>query len=494
MGTTALRTDAWRTIAASAGVAGQRRQRRRQRWVMTTTLVASDAAMVAAALLLAWYLRIGSGLLFYNAPALLNVYLRTVAMAVAIILPIFAVNRLYDPGLLLGGTDEYSGVLRSCSFGMIVLILLAYWERGDALSRGWLLMSWALSVVLVTGSRFAWRRVFRRLQQARGWLTTPTLIVGANEHARAIARQLDGETTGVRIVGFVDDFLPAGTPVINGKQVFGPPRLLQELVHRHGIERVIVLPNAVAWETFQDIMRQMTSSKNFELQISPGFYEIVTTSMRVTQRGFVPLLEVERLRITGLEGWCKTGLDVVLGALLVLLTAPLLLAAAGVIWLFDGRPVLERHHVLGLNGRPFRTIKFRTGLQGTALRGLDAMPPAPGDGGSGSFRLRCFLYRTGLDKLPQLFDVLRGRMSLVGPRTISVGKESRHEPWLSNLLVVKPGWTGPWAVGRTGTTDALDAEMRLDLFYIRNWTFWMDLQILFQTAKKVVSRRSRSAW
>ena len=103
-------------------------------------------------------------------------------------------------------------------------------------------------------------------------------------------------------------------------------------------------------------------------------------------------------------------------------------------------------------------------------------------------RVGRFLYRSGLDKLPQLLDVLRGHMSLVGPRSNLTERELHSRTWHPSLLTVKPGWTGPWAVGGATT---LEDEMRLNLFYIRNWTIWLDLQILYQTLKLALSRRSR---
>jgi lipopolysaccharide/colanic/teichoic acid biosynthesis glycosyltransferase len=103
-------------------------------------------------------------------------------------------------------------------------------------------------------------------------------------------------------------------------------------------------------------------------------------------------------------------------------------------------------------------------------------------------RIGRFLYRTGLDKLPQLWDVLAGRMSLVGPRLISPGQEQALRPWLPNLLTVKPGWVGPWAVNGARTQQE---EIRLDLYYVRNWTIWFDLQILFRAARLVLTAGSR---
>jgi len=175
---------------------------------------------------------------------------------------------------------------------------------------------------------------------------------------------------------------------------------------------------------------------------------------------------------------------------LTILAAPLMLLIALAIWLTDGPPILERHAVLGLQGKPFRTIKFRTDLIGAARRRLGmVLPPEIVENPRVSSQVGRFLYRTELDKLPQLFDVLRGCMSLVGPRTVSTTQEETYRHWLPNLLTVKPGWTGPWAVsGR----ETLEEEMRLTLYYIRNWTIWLDLQVLFQSAKLILFRKGRA--
>jgi exopolysaccharide production protein ExoY len=154
----------------------------------------------------------------------------------------------------------------------------------------------------------------------------------------------------------------------------------------------------------------------------------------------------------------------------------------------DG-PVIERHRVLACGGGEFSTWKFNTGL-GETPRPRFAHPLALADGGqttAGAAQritgVQRFLYDSGLDKMPQLLNILRGEMSWVGPRTVSVGQVALHSPWLPNLMTVKPGITGPWAVGWKRT---LDDEMRVTMVYIRNWTIWLDLQILAQTALRVL--------
>ncbi|MCO5244878.1 MAG: sugar transferase, partial [Anaerolineae bacterium] len=143
------------------------------------------------------------------------------------------------------------------------------------------------------------------------------------------------------------------------------------------------------------------------------------------------------------------------------------------------------------------TWKFHTGLGDTPRPGF-AHPLALDDYSSGGAlvtaeqvtRLQHFLYNTGLDKMPQLVNILRGQMSWVGPRTVSVGQVEAHSSWLPNLLTVKPGITGPWAVV---DEHNLDEEMRLTMYYIRNWTIWLDLQILGQTAQRIFRRERDKA-
>jgi len=461
-----------------------------QRWVLVGTLVLSDALMVGLALLTAWYIRIESGLLAYYSQAPVETYLLAIAVAVPLMLCIFLLSGLYDYRVLLGGTKEYEAIVRACSYGVVALVCVSFLWRELVLSRGWLIISWSLAIFLVCLSRFLWRRVFQWLRRARGWLITPALIVGANEQGCAIARQLDGSSAGMEVVGFVDDFLPCGTEVTEGKSVLAAANQLQEVIAAYKVGCVIVIQNGVSWETYRDILQQASLFNHFDLLLSPGFYEVLMTGVQVTTGGFVPLLRVNKARITGVDLALKTSLDFSLGFVLLVLASPIMLFSGLALWLSAGRPIFYRYEVLGLGGQPFRTIKFRTGFHGTSYRRLSgsteslaAIPP-------NRSRVGSLLYRSGLDKLPQLLDVLRGRMSLVGPRAVAppAGGEVRHE--LLNLLTLKPGWTGLWAVGGA---SSMEDEVRLDLYYIRNWTIWLDLQVLFSTAKLAVARKSRVA-
>lgn len=459
-------------------------------------LLILDSIGVALALLAAYWLRIASGLLPERAFEEFTVYLRVSALIVPVFLLIFAFNHLYDARLVRGGMEEYVQIAKSFLYGIVAVIVLSYWVRIATLSRGWFLLVFVFGFFLVGGGRFLVRRALVWMHR-RGRLRTRMLIVGANEQGQAIARQFRA-AAGVDVIGFIDDFLPLGAPVPMPDQpdaplrVLGGPDRLHDVARQHKVDEVVVVSNAVAWETFQEIMQRLSVNPQeapFEIKLSPGFYEILTTGVQVTQVAYVPLLLVNRERITGADKLLKSGLDYGLALLNFLLAAPLMAVIASVLRLTTGGPVIERHRVLACGGGEFTTWKFNTGL-GETPRPRFAHPLALADGGQATAGaaqritgVQRFLYDSGLDKMPQLLNILRGEMSWVGPRTVSVGQVEIHSPWLPNLLTVKPGITGPWAVG---WKRSLDDEMRVTMVYIRNWTIWLDLQILAQTALRVL--------
>ena len=289
-----------------------------QRRRIVLILLALDAIGVALALVLAYWLRISSGLLPERAFEQFAVYLRVGLIITPIFLVIFFANGLYDVRNTLGGVEEYAQIAKSALFGIVAVILVGYWVRIATLSRGWLIFVWIFTVLFVGGGRFLFRRVIYWMRR-RGHLRSRTLIVGANEQGKAIARQFQASNSaGTDIVGFIDDFLPAGAPVpLSGSKngtllrVLGGPDRLKDLAQQHDVSEVIVVSNAVAWETFQEIMQGLSGNDKppFDVKLSPGFYEILTTGVKVTHKAFVPLLLVNRERVTGADALLKGALD-----------------------------------------------------------------------------------------------------------------------------------------------------------------------------------------
>jgi hypothetical protein len=265
--------------------------------------------------------------------------------------------------------------------------------------------------------------------------------------------------SGLRVLGFVDDFLPRGTPVQDGLAVLGHPGVLPALVADLRVAELVVVPGAMAWESFQQILERMTLAGGPRIRLSPGYYDLLATTPRVAHRNFVPLFVVDSARLSGFDALLKAALDYGLGLGLFVLSLPLHLALT--LGRLGRASAYAAEDYVGIGGRPFRARTFAT-------------PPAG------------WLAVTGLDRLPLLWPVLLGRMSLVGPRPIRVAAREHYGRWLPSLASVKPGLTGPWAVVPVA---GLEEEMRAVLYYIRNWTIWLDLQILVQTAIVTLRRR-----
>lgn len=439
---------------------------RKETLYLAALWIVGDALAIYAALNLAYNVRYNLDWLplVERLVPITERYALVIPAAVPLWIILFALNRLYDPRYLLAGLQEYGKVVGACSLGILILIVLSFVEPNLSVSRSWLVFSWAFSILFVSAERFAIRR-FVYFLRARGKFLTRAIIVGANEQAKTIARQLAPATqSGVQVVGFVDDYLPRDTRVLDDLRVLDRPAALARVARERGASEAIVVQGAVAWESFMEIITHSVSSLDgLEIKLSPGFYEIMATGVRVSHDGFVPLLALEKNRITGLDALLKNLLDYSISLALAILLSPLIALTALLVKFASRGAAFERYQVLGVGEKPFTTWKFRTLAKNAQEHSL-ARP----------------LYRMGLDKLPQFLSVLRGEMSLVGPRPIPIERAHVYQEWLPTLLTVKPGLTGPWVVSGAAA-DSLEAEIRLDLYYIRSWTIWLDLQIVLQT-------------
>jgi len=179
-------------------------------------------------------------------------------------------------------------------------------------------------------------------------------------------------------------------------------------------------------------------------------------------------------------------MDYVLGALLIIATGPLFLIISLILWLQGTSPIIDRYQVAGKSNRAFRMYKFRTGMD-SATNYSSFKSKIKQKAGSGKMNaMDQFLLRTGLDKLPQLFNVMLGQMSIVGPRVVPVCAMEKYGPWLAGILAVKPGMTGSWALKEAAT---IEEEMSLSSYDVSNWTIWKDLSILGQTLMKMIQSR-----
>jgi len=241
-----------------------------------------------------------------------------------------------------------------------------------------------------------------------------------------------------------------------------------------------------------EIFKRYGVGSEVNVRMSSGLYEIITTGLTVKDFAYVPLVGVNPVRLTGMDRVMKTILDYTLTILGMTVVAPLLLIIALIIKLDSPGPVLHRRRVMGVNGRQYDAFKFRT-MYVNGDKILAKYPELQTELAANHklkndpriTRVGKWLRRYSLDELPQLINVLKLDMSLVGPRMIAPSEIEMYDKWDINLLTVKPGLTGLWQV--SGRSDiSYNERVRLDMHYIRNWSIWLDLQIIMQTMPVVL--------
>ena len=314
---------------------------------------------------------------------------------------------------------------------------------------------------------------------------------------RWLAEQLiHWPTSGMHLIGFVDKKMPVTFPLFHGLASLGSVDQLGEIIERYKIGEVILASSAFSTrDHLLEIFRRYGVKDNLNIRMSSGLYEILTTSLTVNEYAFVPLIHINKVRLTGIDNILKFVLDYVVAIMSIIVLCPFLTLIAILIKISSPGPVLHKRLVMGLNGKQFHALKFRTMvINGDEILGQH---PELKEELSRNHKLKTdprvtqiggFLRKFSLDELPQLLNVLKRDMSMVGPRMISPEEMSMYQQFDMNLLTVLPGITGLWQV--SGRSDISYHEpVRLDMYYVRNWSIWLDLQLLYQTIPAVLKSR-----
>jgi lipopolysaccharide/colanic/teichoic acid biosynthesis glycosyltransferase len=368
----------------------------------------------------------------------------------------------YRHWALFGGHRVYPLLAAVATYGIVAVMMVSYLVGGPPLvARGWLVGSWGASIVLLSVSRFLWRQVGMRWRR-KGILVRKLLIAGANQQGIAVAQQLnDPARHGTIVLGFLDDYQRPGTEVLPRLTVVGHPGSALELARALGADEVIIIAGALSWESQRQLAELVTRADSpLEARISPTFYDLLTTSAELSHVGYVPMLRLTHTRLSGINESAKRIMDCSAAGIFLALLIPVWCYWRLKAW-WLGVPMLDQQPVLGVRGRRFDVV----GLNGRVTKS-----PV-------------------LARLPALWNVLWLDLSLVGPRPIRADEVTAHERWLANLFAMRPGLTGLWRLrGRELPVEELVA---LDLYYIRNYTVALDLQILQHTARELLQRLMR---
>ena len=464
--------------------------------IVITTLICCDLILSYLAFRTAYYLRYYANWPFSQTATQPVVdYLDFSLLIIPIWLGIFVAIGLYNPKNLLGGTREYELVFFATVLGSFIIICSGFlFPDNLTLARGWVILTWVFSYLHITLGRFIVRRMIYGLRR-QGYFQTSAIVIGTNMEARLIAEQFTThKTSGPHMVGFVQ-CSDCSTEKIDGLPCLGTVEALGEIISQHKIGVLILISSALSRGQIISIFEKYGTAQNLDLRMSSGLYEIITTGMRVIEDGMVPMMVVDKVRLTGVNQLLKTVFDYCMAIPAVILLSPLFLVIGLVIKLDSKGPVIYLRQVMGVSGKKFYALKFRTMFtDGDKL--VEACPELMEEYKK-NFKIKNdprvtrvgrFLRKTSLDELPQLINVLLNEMSLVGPRMICPDELEKYNHWGINLLTVKPGITGLWQV--RGRSDvSYEERVRYDMYYIRNWTPWLDMQIILQTIPAILFRR-----
>jgi len=468
--------------------------RRVDRRLLLGMLVLNDILIVLTSFAVAYAVRFWSGLPFFDEGWVNPQFYTAVVLAMTpVYLTLFHIYGLYNPVNLLGGATEYARMFNAVTTGMLLVIIVSFLFPEFVVARGFLLLSWGLLVVCGMTGRFMVRR-FVYAQRQAGRFVDRALIIGANPEGIAIAEQLrSAKVNGMHIIGFIDDYLPVGSEPIPGVPVLSSSASFALQIRLHDIDTVIVANTAMMREQLLSLYSTLDTFQDVEVRLASGLFELLTTGVRVREEGFVPLLVLNKTRITGVHLIAKTILDYTIAATALIVLLPFFIIVAYLIKRDSPGPIIYRRRVVGQGRREFDAFKLRTmHVDGDRLltpeqkRELEEHGKLKDD--PRITRVGAFLRKYSLDELPQLVNVLRGEMSLIGPRMITRQELEKFGKWQHNLSTVKPGLTGLWQV--SGRSDlSYEDRVRLDMHYIRNHTIWLDLQILFQTIPALLTGR-----
>ncbi len=466
-------------------------------WLLPWFWLLVDAALINVAFGLAYYVRYTLQFLRAVDPANnvpYTAFLPFVVLLTAVLIFAYWQKDLYRIKRRLSVMDELTIILDGTTTGIVLIIVLVFVYRPTFYSRAIFLYAGIIVVALVGGAH-GLKIAVLSFWRKHGFGVARLLIVGAGEIARTIMRTVVANPQlGYEIVGFVDDDVAKGATDIGRFKALGSTGNLAKLLHKEKVDEVII---TLPWQYHRKItsITGISERANIRARIVPDMFQITLSHMDVTQMMGIPLIGVKPGTISRGGLLVKRMVDVTVAAVGLVILAPLLgLIALAIKLESDGSAIFSQERV-GRYGRRFQIYKFRSMVQDAENQkaSLENLNEADGP----LFKIKEDPRRTrvgrlirkfSLDELPQLYNVLRGDMGLVGPRPNIPAEVEQYQEWHKRRLDVVPGITGLWAVsGRSELT--FDEMTLLDIYYIENWSLALDFKIALQTLPHVLMAR-----
>jgi exopolysaccharide biosynthesis polyprenyl glycosylphosphotransferase len=461
--------------------------------------VLSDLGAVAGATSLAYWLRyshpwVRSLFPPENVPPFGVLLASLLVMSPLLLLSLKSVG-MYDVRDFVKVLDRVPRILGAVNAYVVCLLVVSFLLDTSVLDRGFLAFFWSSLIFFV----FAGRLFLQLVAKATGLgdvMQRNTLIVGAGNVGRELARKLVRHRCfGLKPVGFLDDdplYTSFEEGELGGLRVLGKLDDLPAVIHEFNVEKVIIAFSNCDAQQLLDLASRC-NRMGVECSIIPRLFEVITNEILVSEIGGIPLIKLREKKLGGYKRVLKAVEDYVLAILLLLLIWPLLLVTAIAIKLDSPGPVFFKHRRVGKDGKHFNCLKFRSMVDGAHAMQEELVKTHRGEHGWLCWKVKedprvtrvgRWIRKFSIDELPQLFNVLAGQMSLVGPRPHIQEEVDQYKDWHRQRLNVKPGITGLWQVsGRSNLP--FDEMIKLDLYYIEKWSLWLDLKIILRTVLAV---------
>jgi len=459
-------------------------------WIVLLDIVLINLSMVLAYWVryrLQWFRDIS-----YFHP--LSGYIPVGAVFTVLMLVAFRVDHVYQNWRNSPWLDQVYRLTNSTAKSVVVLLAITFVLQPLSYSRLLLVEAGFIALLLLSLAR-AVQGAIRGQLRRRGIGVERVIIVGAGEVGRTVMRTIVAKPhLGYTVIGFVDDDEEKGRKHIGRFRALGSLENLPHLIEEEQPDQVII---TLPWMYHRKILSIVheCQARGVAPRIVPDLFQMSLSRVDVNDLGGVPLIGVREVGFSRSAVLVKRAIDIILAALALSVGLPLLALIALAIRLDSPGPVIFRQTRVGQDGRLFEMYKFRSMRQGSEAELPDLLEYNEADGPW--FKMRCdprltrvgqFLRRTSLDELPQLWNVLRGDMSIVGPRPPLPNEVEQYLEWHRKRLQVLPGMTGLWQVSGRSLLN-FDEMVLLDIHYIENWSLWLDLKILLMTIPQVLLGR-----
>ncbi|HZQ29196.1 MAG TPA: sugar transferase [Acidimicrobiales bacterium] len=474
------------------GLPASTRTRRRSwatsRQVARLAVMVADVVSVALAMVLAH-----QGARALHAVSDVRPYLIVGAASLLGWVIVFDRYHLYNARHVAHRRDEVVALVHAIGVSILLTAVVAY-ALGSAVARSWLVLTFVIASLGLIVERELVRASFNAARR-RGHLLRPVALAGTGDEAAALAAMLtDQPELGYRVVALIGDADNLHPSLVGLAPMLDPRTKVAEQVRMAGAAGVLVATTDVDLDTTNRLSRTLPDA-GIHVELSSSLKDIDAARLSIRPLGRFPVVYVEPVHRTGWRPKAKRAFDVSLAVALLVVTAPLWLVVAVALKLTSRGPVLFKQERVGRRGRRFQVYKFRTMVVDAEQRLVELARVNEADGPL--FKLKQdprvtqvgrVLRKLSLDELPQLLNVVKGEMSLVGPRPALPREVTQWGPELFDRLRVQPGITGMWQVN--GRSNSSFAEyQRWDLYYVDNWSIWRDLAILAKTVPVVLSSK-----